>query len=330
MHLLIFRFSALGDIALTVPVLSALSEQYPQHHFTIVSRPFVAPLFAHLGDNVTFRGVDLKQYAGIGGLYRLAKELQAETKSDAVADLHDVLRTKVLRIVLRLHGLRIATLDKGRRAKQLLVKKKVRHTLPHATARYAAVFSQLGLPVELCYTPPRLIPLWEKSEEERWIGIAPFAAHEGKVYPLSLLHAVAWSLLKRYEQAHLFVFGTRAEMVRLRTDWTHPRLTFVAEEVSSLSEELRLMQQLDVMVSMDSANLHLASLVGTPAVSVWGATHPDAGFTGYGQSLDDVVQLDMPCRPCSIFGNKPCQYGDYRCLLQILPEHLLTKVEKYL
>ena len=68
------------------------------------------------------------------------------------------------------------------------------------------------------------------------------------------------------------------------------------------------------MLSMDSANMHLASLVELPVVSVWGATHPYCGFTGWHQNPANEVQADLPCRPCSVFGNKPCQRGDYACL----------------
>ena len=90
------------------------------------------------------------------------------------------------------------------------------------------------------------------------------------------------------------------------------------------------MQHLDVMVSMDSANMHLASLVATPVVSVWGATHPYAGFMGWNQKMDNAVQLNMRCRPCSIFGNKPCQRGDYACLTAIKPDVIINKVEENL
>ena len=95
---------------------------------------------------------------------------------------------------------------------------------------------------------------------------------------------------------------------------------------SVLAAELELMRGLDVMLSMDSANMHLASLVGTRVVSVWGATHPYAGFLGWGQRAEDCVQKDLPCRPCSIYGSKPCRYGDYRCLNSITPEEIVKAV----
>ena len=95
---------------------------------------------------------------------------------------------------------------------------------------------------------------------------------------------------------------------------------------AGLSYELDLMRRLTVMLSMDSANMHLASLVGTRVVSIWGATHPYAGFLGWQQSPEDCIQLDMPCRPCSIYGNKPCIYKDHRCMTQIKPETIVKAV----
>lgn len=91
--------------------------------------------------------------------------------------------------------------------------------------------------------------------------------------------------------------------------------------------ELALLSHCNVMLSMDSANMHLASLVGLRTVSVWGATHPYAGFMGWNQQMHDAVQLDMVCRPCSVFGNKPCARGDYHCLNGIPPSLIIEKIE---
>ena len=90
------------------------------------------------------------------------------------------------------------------------------------------------------------------------------------------------------------------------------------------------MSHLDVMLSMDSSNMHLASLTGTPVVSVWGATHPYAGFMGWGQTEEYAVQIPLDCRPCSVYGQKPCLRGDYACMRNIAPEAIVEKVEKVL
>ena len=91
-------------------------------------------------------------------------------------------------------------------------------------------------------------------------------------------------------------------------------------------QELIIMSHLDVMLSMDSANMHLASLTATPVVSVWGATHPYAGFMGFRQKEENAVQIDLECRPCSIFGQKPCQRGDYACMNNIPPERITERI----
>ncbi|MDR1808813.1 MAG: hypothetical protein LBR34_00195, partial [Prevotella sp.] len=109
----------------------------------------------------------------------------------------------------------------------------------------------------------------------------------------------------------------------------YPRVTGVQGKLN-LDNELLLISFCDVMISMDSANMHLASLVETPVVSVWGATHPAMGFYGYNQKTDNAVQIDLECRPCSVFGNIPCRFGTYACLNDIDESLILTKVEKIL
>jgi ADP-heptose:LPS heptosyltransferase len=99
--------------------------------------------------------------------------------------------------------------------------------------------------------------------------------------------------------------------------------------LGSLYREALLMSHLHVMLTMDSANMHLAALVNTPVLSIWGATHPFAGFLGWRQSLENVIQVDMACRPCSIYGSKPCSKGDYPCLNRITPEEVVARIMKF-
>lgn len=91
-----------------------------------------------------------------------------------------------------------------------------------------------------------------------------------------------------------------------------------------------LISYLDVMLSMDSANMHLASLVQVPVVSVWGATHPSIGFYGYNQNPGNAVQIDLDCRPCSVFGDYPCVREDYACLTRLSKEKILDKIQEVL
>jgi ADP-heptose:LPS heptosyltransferase len=94
-----------------------------------------------------------------------------------------------------------------------------------------------------------------------------------------------------------------------------------------MHQELILMSHLNVMLSMDSANMHLASLTDTPVVSIWGATHPYAGFLGWNQPQENILQVDdLDCRPCSIYGQKPCLRGDYACMNQITPDQVVRRI----
>ena len=97
-----------------------------------------------------------------------------------------------------------------------------------------------------------------------------------------------------------------------------------------LDGEMALIAHEDCVVSMDSLVMHLASLVATPVVSVWGATHPSLGYIGYGIDPAGVLQADMPCRPCSVYGKKECRYGDYRCIHAVTPRMIADRVARML
>ena len=85
------------------------------------------------------------------------------------------------------------------------------------------------------------------------------------------------------------------------------------------------------MLTMDSANMHLASLVGTPVVSIWGATHPNVGFYGFRQDPNNDVLIDLVCRPCYVFGNKPCANSEqYACMNRISETSVIDKINNIL
>lgn len=167
-----------------------------------------------------------------------------------------------------------------------------------------------------------------KQEGEKWIGIAPFAAHKGKIYPVKLMEQVINKLISDHDNIRIFLFGRGSKESDIFSIWCkkYKQCIFVSDSIEQIYEELILMSHLNVMISMDSANMHLASLVNVPVVSVWGSTHPYSGFMGWNQSESNAVQIDLPCRPCSIYGNKPCLRGDYACLNNIPPEQITERV----
>lgn len=338
--LLAIRFSAMGDIAMTVPVIASLAQRYPDLEITILTRPFLRPLFTTLPANVRFRGIDLKdkRYKGISGIHRIYKELETEGY-DYIADLHDVLRTQLLRTFFFLQGRKVRFIHKDRAGRKAIIHHP-EHQLPTSFERYTDVFKRLGFPLELNFhsiydtSTPNYTSISAFAGEKgstKWVGIAPFAAHKGKIYPPEKMEKVVAMLADR-PNTHVFLFGAGATENAILEKWekNYPHITNVGTRSGGLQNELLLMSRLDIMVSMDSANMHLASLTATPVVSIWGATHPCAGFLGWHQQLSDTVQLNMPCRPCSIFGNKPCERKDYACLRDIPETTVFLHILKYL
>ena len=338
-RILIIRLTAMGDVAMTAPVVEAFYRQYPDVKITILTTPFFRPFYRDV-PGAEFVEFDKNgRHKGLQGIVRLWKDIRKQYKIDAVADLHDVLRSKVLRTLFRLSGAHVAVIDKGRAEKRALTrpKNKVLKPLEPTTDRYADVFGRLGCPVtvpehaEHKRAPvPVEITAVTGVKSGKWVGIAPFAQHEGKRYPLGLMEQVVGQL-SRDERLTLFVFGGGLVEKEVAERWetAYPRTVSVIGKIK-LAQELDLIAGLDVKITMDSSAMHMASLQGVPVVSVWGATHPYAGFMGWGQSMDNAVQLDLPCRPCSVYGNKPCMYGDYRCLHGIPPESIVEKVRNIL
>ena len=343
-HILVIRFSAMGDVAMMVPVVSSLAHQYPDIRITVLSRAFARPFFEDLAPNVGFMVADLKnEYKGIKGLNALYRRLAAK-QFTAVADLHSVLRSNYLRMRFNLGRYRVEHINKHRKGRRSITSSTHKELVQQPTSfqNYVEVFAKLGYPVEIQFKSIfpeeggnlNMLPreLCVKKSFEQWIGVAPFAAHEGKTYPPRLMAQVIEQLMEKYPKARILLFGRGEQESKYFEEWSaqYAACVNVGKLLETMHQELILMSHLDVMISMDSSNMHLASLTNTPVVSIWGATHPYAGFMGWGQSEENAVQIPLDCRPCSIFGQKPCLRGDYACMRNIAPETIVEKVEKVL
>lgn len=328
---------------MTVPVVYSACRAYPDVRFVMATQQVAASLFVNAPDNLVVKGVDVKvRYHGPKGLWRLMKELRNEYHIDAFIDLHDVIRSRIIGLYCRLHAIPVRRIDKGRGEKHLLTRKKNKRLAPleSSSDRYRDVYRGFGFDFE-----PSFVSLYPgkadaaafaeitapKKAGETWIAIAPFAKHPGKIYPQGLMKTVVDKLAERTATV-IFLFGGGGEEKEILDRWAANRENVIsmAGKHYGFPKELALLSHADVMLSMDSANMHLASLVGLPAVSVWGATHPYCGFTGWRQRHELEVQTDLPCRPCSVFGNKPCLREDYACLRGIAPETIVERIGQVL
>lgn len=339
-HILVIRLSALGDVAMLVPVLRVLTATYPNVKITVLTRGFFAPMFENIPNVEVYKADTSGVHSGFFGLVKLAKELR-NLKIDAVADLHDVLRSNLLRAFFFWYGIPVKQNDKGRAEKKALTAEnnKILKPLKSSYQRYADVFTDLGFPLDLNnHNFPEkqelssgVVELVGKKKE-KWLGIAPFAQHYSKVYPVDLMEEVINRLTKN-GNVQIFLFGGgRSETEKLEA------LQKKFDDVISLAgklkfkEELALISNLDVMLSMDSGNAHLAGMLEVPVISLWGVTHPYAGFAAFGQPLENCLLPDLekyPKIPTSIYGNKvPAGYEDV--MRTIPPEKVVEKVQEVL
>jgi ADP-heptose:LPS heptosyltransferase len=334
-HILVIRLSAIGDVAMTVPVLQKLLLQNPGVQLTVLTQKLLTPLFEPLERTSVYTVETKGKHKGVKGLYKLYRELKNQYTFDAVADLHNVLRSKVISFLFKTSGMKTASIDKGRREKKELTAKENKRLIQLKTSfkRYADVFTTLGLELSLDATrqtfpkqelPSAVLSLFNPAKKN--ICIAPFAKHEEKMYPLAKMKSVVKKLWEN-KQYQIFLLGGGKHEIDILNEW-EKEFTGVINLAGKFSfkEELAIISNMDTMVSMDSANMHLASLFGVPVVSVWGATHPFAGFYGWAQPADNAVQIDLYCRPCSVFGNKPCYRGDHACMQQLAEEQIMEKV----
>jgi len=334
------RLSAMGDVAMTVPVLRAFVKQYPEVKITVISRPFFKPFFDGI-PNLDFFAFDEKErHKGFSGLLRLFRDVK-KLKIDAFADLHNVLRSKIVSLLFALSGKKRATVDKGREGKKQLTRSenKIFKQLPTMFERHAKVFKELGFPLDLSNPifPEKAILSSEileiiGNQNQKLIGIAPFAQYDSKVYPQDLMQEVIAKLAENKSYKILLFGGGKKEIEILDSiSRTYENVINMAGKIK-FQQELQLISNLDVMLSMDSGNAHIAAMLGVKVVTLWGATHPYAGFLPFNQTLENALTSDRnqyPQLPTSVYGNKIIE-GYEDAMRSISPEKVVFSIQSKL
>ena len=319
----------MGDVAMLVPVLRCLYAQNTNLTVTLVTRKRFVPIFKEFTELLIVTPDFTNQHKGLKGLYRLYKELK-QRKPHRIADIHKNLRTAVLRMFFKLSFTRIKAINKGYAERKRLThpSKKTMKPLTPQHYRYVEVFSRLGFLIDLDQHefPPK--PALPKSimdidlrPDRKWIGIAPFAAHPGKVYPLDLMQKVVGYL---QQQHTVFLFGHGPKETDQINTWAKAYPNVVSQALEfPFSEQLDLIANLDVMLSMDSANGHLAANFNVTVVTLWGMTHPFLGFSPFGQNNHLLVDREsFPKTPTSAYGKViPRGYKD--AMRTISPEEVI-------
>ncbi len=340
----VFRFSAMGDVALTMGTLATVLKYRPDLKIIMVTRRKFQPFFAH-NDRIEVFPCDFDgEHKGPGGLFRLFNQLR-QYRPCYVLDLHQNLRTRFLKVLFTLSGKKVFSLDKHRTEKKQIIAGKRLTQVKHVCEQYLDVFKAAGI-VENTVHIENLTPLFRTSEVtkqtiDRWIreagatpfiGIAPFAQHKGKIWPLERYEKLIELLQEKHPGYRILLFGGGAKEGEALEN-VACKYTQVQNLVNrfSLEEELELISRAAFFISGDTSNMHFAAMMGVKVISIWGATHTLTGFGPLFQPDENKVEVPqelLTCRPCSVYGKEPCRRGDYACLNRIEAERVIEMLRK--
>ena len=336
----------MGDVVLLVPVIRSFVAAYPDVEVTVVTRPKFASFFTDIDRVIPFPADVDHTYNGVFGMRDLFKKLLKKASYDIVLDMHNHIRTVMLRNLFKMFATQVLVFEKGKKQKNAITREQNKLVAPliHTVERYRLAFEKAGFPFAIQPPPYFQIKQSVKDEttawldeknivkNERWIGIAPFAMHISKIWPLDNYIKVMSKLIEK-SPVKFFLFGGGEKEIKFfeTVQQQYPLHTVVVAGQLKLKQELALMEMLDVMLCVDSSNMHLASLMGIPVISIWGGTHTDVGFGPFGKGAESIIQIsreELPCRPCSVYGREKCLRGDFACLTWITPERVSEEVYK--
>ena len=338
MRILVIRFSAMGDVALTTPVISGMKALCPDAEIVILTRPAFKPFFAET-DKLKLFLPDFKgRHKGFIGIIRIFIDLRKTGKFDCIIDLHNVIRSKILGLLFGFTGATVAVINKGRDEKRRMIKGLEKKQLKHSVERYLDTFKKAGFLVNIpdgAWIHPsenafaKLPKLFENKNILN-IGVAPYAKHPLKIWPEKYVEKLL-QLISKDRNVKFWFFGGKEDEAQLEILASKFENAYCFAGKHTLDTELAAISKLDFMIAMDSSNMHIAALVSTKVISIWGATDPMAGFGAWSQPEDYSIRIstdELSCRPCTIFGKGSCRRDDFACMEMLTPEIVYDRIMK--
>lgn len=329
-NILVIRFGSLGDVILTSAATLNLKLNYPFARITYLTKSSFSNLVR------AFPGVDavetISDGAGATDLYSLALELDNQ-RFDFVVDLHRNIRSRFVAALLGAE--RKVTYSKNRLLREALVRFKSGVGAPHTIDAYNRALLQLDSEFTTAATTPQLLPSFYdscapsaeiarwRSEGRRIVFVAPGARYETKRAPLSLF---ADSLCELATRESIGVINAyRRDEGELSFADSFDSESYVELVDKPLPELTARLAQSDAALVNDSGVAHIASAVGTPALTLFGPTHSGLGFSPRGV-FDQIYEMDVECRPCSLHGSRPCKRSERYCFTSMSASAVSTKL----
>ncbi len=341
---LVLRLSSIGDIILSSPLLRVLRKSVGNNaRVDFVVRKEYAELVQYSHHLSIVREYDIE--TGYKGLQELAKQLRAE-KYDLVVDIHDSIRTKLLRVACNAND--VVVMDKRKFERWLLVNLKRNAYDDNLTVaeRYIETVEKYGIKnddkgLEIFIPDSTLFEISGKmgklrlNQFEKVIGVCPGSKHFTKRWQKEKFAEVAARAAKNFN-AKILLFGGEDEKEDCE---------FVREEVArrvseksatnfagefSLLESAAALEFCDVVVTNDSGLMHLAAAKQKKIVAIFGSTVKEFGFAPYGTESVVIENNNLACRPCTHIGRKDCPKGHFKCMEDIGVEEVYEVVKSFL
>ncbi len=337
MRVLVIRFSSLGDILLTIPCVFLLREEYPKASIVFATKQTFSELL------VAHNDIDqvLCLYRN-ESIFSFAKRLNNDGKFDLIIDLHNSLRSQILRLFLSKKKTLIYKKPYFKR--WLLVFFKI-NRLPQNESvafRYMKTLQPLGIQSRFIQSSflrqtlnktPKVIT---ESKKKIMIAIAPGSRWYTKMWPLEGFLTVTKTLLARKHDDSIIIFlgGSEERYLgeKIEKEFVDELGKRVYNFIGTLSllETSSVLSHARVLLCNDSGLMHMASALKVRVLPLFLSTVPEFGFLPIGLSLEDIISHPLGCKPCDHKGLKKCPQKHFHCAQLIRPEEVSQRLIKLL
>ena len=334
---LVIRFSSIGDIVLSSPLLRVLRSRFPASQIDFVTRKEYAELVrSNQNLNRTF---EFNADGGFEALRKLKKTIREE-RYDLLIDLHDSLRSKYLRSI---RGPKRVVVDKRILERSMLVKlkKNVFKGVVSVVDRYVETLREFGIendgkglelhiPDEVLFGVAGKLASLQLHRFETVIALCPGARHFTKRWPADRFARVGAAFVQKLDAKVLLFGGAADEPLCKQIAWELNNQSGT-ERASSFAGQLGLletaaaMQYCDVVITNDTGLMHIATAMQRKIVAIFGSTVKEFGFSPYDPAAVVIERTGLSCRPCSHIGRSECPEKHFRCMTEIDPEQVYAR-----
>jgi lipopolysaccharide heptosyltransferase II len=339
---LVIRFSSIGDIVLSTPLLRVLRTRFPQGQIDYVTRTEYAELVkSNQNLNHTYEFDARERFEGL----RALKKKIRDERYDLIVDIHDSLRSKYLR---SLRGPKRVVVDKRVLERSMLVnlKKNLYKEVVSVVDRYIEPLSDLGvhndakglelhIPDDVLFGVSGKIAALKLNRFEKVVGLCPGARHFTKRWPADRFARVGAAFAQKMDAKILLFGGAVDAPICNQICWDINNQAGV-ERATSLCGQLKLletaaaMEYCDVIVTNDTGLMHIAVAMHKKLVAVFGSTVREFGFFPYDPKAIVLETQGLVCRPCSHIGRSECPERHFKCMSEIDPDQVFSRARDLL